>query len=104
MAGDSAEAADVAIGSTAKTEDSDAPVKVKETETAPGCGTAEDAGAASFIPVAPSIQDECDISEAPVLSKNQQKKLAKRAKFVEQRQARKQNRKEQVRQRIDGKR
>jgi hypothetical protein len=35
-------------------------------------------------------------AEAPVLSKNQLKKLAKRAKFVEQRQARKQNRKEQV--------
>lgn len=40
--------------------------------------------------------DESEQNDAPVLSKNQQKRLAKRAKFVEQRQARKQNRKAQV--------
>jgi len=37
-----------------------------------------------------------DAEAAPVLSKNQQKKLAKRARIVEQRTERRQNRKEQV--------
>ena len=105
MAGEEETSADVAIGSTVKIEDSDAPVEAVSDSSAAEHARAADVGAASCVPLVPvSIRDEGDASEAPVLSKNQQKKLAKRAKFVEQRQARKQNRKEQVRWHGGGKR